>query len=185
MIIENFLDARNPPLSKKTKALLKSYLSVVELPKKQVLVDEGQVSTKMYWMVKGASRSYYISKGIEVHTWFALENEVLGSLRNFNTQPSRETIELVEDSVLIAFDIEGLKRLQEDNSEVNDFVNKAIFEYALFLEDRFFLLHMKSAREKFDSLMELEPEIFNRIPLSYIASYLGITRETLSRLRAE
>jgi len=184
IIIDQFLENHKPRLSEKTVTSLRPLLSVVHLPKKQVLVREKQFCSKIYLIQKGASRSFYLHNGREVHTWFAFEGEVIGSLRNFNNQPSRESIVLVEDSVLIAFDIPGIKILMEQQIEVANFVNIAILEYASFLEDRLFDLHLKSASEKFNALLKHEAEIFQRIPLTYIASYLGISRETLSRLRA-
>ena len=122
--------------------------------------------------------------GTEIHTWFAFENEVIGSLRNFNNLPSRENIVLLEDSLLMSIDIPGIKSLMKDHIAIAQFVNETVLEYALFMEDKFFDMHMKSAQEKFAALLAHEPEIFQRVPLTYIASYLGISRETLSRLRA-
>lgn len=182
--IDQFLGNHQPRLSVKTVTSLRPLLSVVHLPKKHVLVRENQLSNKIYLIQKGASRSYYLHKGIEVHSWFAFEGEVVGSLRNFNNLPSRQSIALLEDSVLIAFDIPGIRGLMEQQIEVVTFVNSTILEYALFLEDRLFDLHLKSAREKFNALLKHEAEILQRVPLTYIASYLGISRETLSRLRS-
>lgn len=183
-IIDQFFEHHQPRLSEKTVTSLRPLLSVWHLPKKHVLVRENQLSKKIYLIQKGASRSFYLHKGIEVHTWFAFEGEVVGSLRNFNNLPSRESIALLEDSILIAFDIPGIRDLMERQVEVSKFVNTTMLEYALFLEDRLFDLHLKSAREKFNVLLKHEAKIFQRVPLTYIASYLGISRETLSRLRS-
>ncbi len=183
--IDDFLRNCEPKLTESATYLLKPFLSVVSLPKKHVLVKEKQICGKVYFICKGASRSFYLQNGVEVHTWFAFENEVIGSLRNFNNLPSRENIELLEESVLIAFDIAGIQTLMQENIEVANFVNVTILEYALFMEDKFFDLHMKPSNEKFSALLAHSPEIFQRVPLTYIASYLGISRETLSRLRAK
>lgn len=183
-LIDYFFANQEPEISEKTQALLRPLMSVVQLPKRHLVIKEDQYCSYIYLILKGASRSFYLHNGLEIHTWFAFENEIIGSLRNFNHQPSRENIALLEDSDLIAFDIHGLKSLMKDHIEIAHFVNDTILEYALFVEDKFFDLHMKSAHEKFSALLAETPEIFQRVPLTYIASYLGISRETLSRLRA-
>lgn len=184
-IIDDFLNKYEPKLSQKTKAMLKPLMSIQQLPKKKVLIRENQVNSQLYLMLQGAARSFFLRQGVEVHTWFAFENEVLGSLRNFGSLPARETVELLEDSLLIAFDSYGIKALMKDQVEVANFVNASLIEYALYLEDKLFYTQLRSAKERFDNLLAHEPEIFQRVPLTYIASYLGISRETLSRLRAK
>ena len=182
--VVDFLANFEPKLSERAVVLLLPLLKQVTVSKKQLLVRESEISTNFYWICKGASRSFYLHNGTEVHTWFAFENEVIGSLRSFHELPSRESIELLEDGILIAIDIHGLRSLMQENLEVLRFVNETILEYALFIEDKFFDLHMKSAAAKFDTLLTHQPEVFQRVPLTYIASYLGISRETLSRLRS-
>ena len=71
------------------------------------------------------------------------------------------------------------------NIQIANFVNKIIEEYALFLEDKFYFSQMANSIEKYLTLLDKEPQLLQRIPLTYIASFLGITRETLSRLRAK
>lgn len=183
-IITHFLEAYEPALQDTTKDILRPHLQVLDLPRKHLLIQEGQRCQYMYLIIQGAARSYYNHHGIEVNTWFAFEDEVAGSLRNFNDQPSRESIELLEDSQLIAFHIPGLKAAMGEHVEVAQFVYRALLEYTLFLEDRIYLTHLRSAAERYEALQHHEPEIFQRVPLTYIASFLGISRETLSRLRA-
>jgi len=184
-LIDAFLEGHRPILSSETMALLRTCLRVDTLPKRHVLIREQQTSAYVYLLTSGAARSYYLHDGTEVHTWFAFEGELAGSLRNFSGLPSRETIELLEPSTVLVFDIKALKSLMSDNLEVAHFVHSAILEHALYLEDRIHRTHLRSAKEKLSALLEHEPEILRRVPLTYIASYLGITRETLSRIRAK
>ena len=74
--------------------------------------------------------------------------------------------------------------MQED-IEICNFINASIIEYALFLEDKIHHSHLRSAEEKFSSLLAQQPEVFQRVSLTDIASFLGVSRETLSRLRAK
>ncbi len=182
--IDWYLTQKETRLRKETAELLRPHLDVLALPKKHVLVRENQTSGIVYLIAKGAARSFYLHNGTEVHTWFAFEGEAVGSLRNFNNMPSRETIALLEDSTLISFDINGIKPLMNVHVDISNWVHTTILEHALYLEDRLFYTHLQSAGSRFDNLLAHEPEIMRRVPLTYIASYLGVSRETLSRLRA-
>ena len=177
--------ATQQALSKPTRVELCRHLAILNLKKKSVLIRENQRHDFAYFVLKGAVRSYYLKDGVEVNTWFALENEMVGSLHNFKDKPSRETMELLEDSTLISIPLKQLKPLMQTNNEVANFVNAILEEYALFLEDKLFFTQLMSGMDKYRTLLEQEPQLFQRIPLTYLASFLGITRETLSRLRAK
>ena len=186
-LFQGFIDhfTTNQQLDDLTNAEIRSHLSILDLGKKHILIKENQKHDFAYFLIKGAVRSYYLKDGIEVNTWFALENEMVGSLQNFKNKPSRETIELVENCTLISINVKKLKPLMFLNIQIANFINAIIEEYALFLEDKIYHSQMLSSMDKYISLLDKEPEIFQRIPLTYIASYLGISRETLSRLRAK
>jgi CRP/FNR family transcriptional regulator, anaerobic regulatory protein len=186
IFFKTFMDhfATGQQLSDNTKAEICSHLSVLNFSKKHILIKENQRHDFAYFVIKGAVRSYYLKDGIEVSTWFAMENDTVGSLQNFKENPSRETMELVENSTLIAINMKKLKPLMLLNIQIANFINAIIEEYALFLEDKIYFSQMMSSTEKYKILQAKEPQLFQRIPLTYIASYLGISRETLSRLRS-
>jgi CRP-like cAMP-binding protein len=181
--LEHF--STNHQLSDQTKAELCNHLSILNLSKKHVLIKENQQHDFAYFVIKGAVRSFYLKDGIEVNTWFALENDLVGSLHNFNDKPSRETIELIENSILIAINLKQIRPLMFSNIQVANFVSAIIEEYALFLEDKIYFSQMMNSIDKYRNLLDKEPQLFQRIPLTHIASFLGISRETLSRLRAK
>jgi CRP-like cAMP-binding protein len=106
-------------------------------------------------------------------------------LHNYKNLPSRETIEIVEPSTLISINLLTLKPLTTIDLRVSNFVSSIIEEYALFLEDRLFYSQFTNSKERYKHLVENEPHVLQRISLTYIASYLGISRETLSRLRGK
>jgi CRP-like cAMP-binding protein len=184
---KNFIDhfAVEQELTDKTKAEICNHLSILHLNKKHVLIKENQCHDFAYFVIKGAVRSYYLKDGVEVNTWFALENDMVGSLQNFKNCPSRTTIELVENSSLISINLKQIKPLMLRNVQIANFINAIIEEYALFLEDKIYFSQMMSSMDKYLVLLEQDPQLFQRIPLTYIASFLGISRETLSRLRAK
>lgn len=164
-------------------AEISRHLAVRQHEKGHLLVQEGQRHPYAYYLLKGAVRSFYLKDGVEVNTWFAFEGEMVGSFQNYLGRPSRETLQLVEDSRLIAINLNTLRPLQQTSLEASNFVRLVIEEYTAFLEERLFYLQHHSSMERYLYLLDNEPQVFQRIPLTYIASYLGITRETLSRLR--
>jgi CRP-like cAMP-binding protein len=186
-IFKSFIDhfATNQQLTDKTKSEICSHLSILNLDKKHILIKQNQRHDFAYFVIKGAVRSYYLKDGIEVNTWFALENDMVGSLHNFRNNPSRETIELIENSTLISINLKQIKPLMFSNIQIANFINAIIEDYALFLEDKIYFSKMMSSIDRYLILLDKEPQLFQRVPLTYIASYLGISRETLSRLRAK
>ncbi|MFN5627866.1 MAG: Crp/Fnr family transcriptional regulator [Bacteroidota bacterium] len=187
ILFKTFIDhfSTNQKLTDNTKVEICKLLTVVNLDKKHVIIRENQRHDFAYFVIKGAVRSYYLKDGVEVNTWFALENDMVGSLHNFKDNPSRETIELVENSTLIAINLKQVKPLMFSNIQIANFINAIIEDYALFLEDKIYFSQMMSSIDKYQILLDKEPQLFQRIPLTYIASFLGISRETLSRLRAK
>ena len=97
ILFKTFIDhfSTHQKLNENTIAEIGSHLAILNLDKKHVLIKENQLHDFAYFVVKGAVRSYYLKDGVEVNTWFALENDMVGSLHNFKGNPSRETIELI------------------------------------------------------------------------------------------
>jgi CRP-like cAMP-binding protein len=172
-------------ISEGTIGELTKHLSISEHAKNHVLLKENQRHDFAYFVIKGAARSYYLKDGTEVNTWFAFENELIGSLNTYRDLPSRETVELLEEATLISINLKTVKPLIHSNLQISNFIGAVIEEYAQFLEDRIFYTQFMNSKERYELLLKHEPMALQRIPLTYIASYLGISRETLSRLRAK
>ena len=172
-------------ISKELKQELEKYFSILSLPKKSILIREGGKHQYAYFMVKGGVRSYFLKDGVEVNSYFAFENELIASLPIQQNMVSRETIELLEDSEIIAIDLNKLKPLMYSSLEVSNFLNIMLEDYVIYLENRLTHIQMLTAKEKYDNLLKSDPKIFQRVSLTHIASYLGISRETLSRMRAK
>ncbi|MBX2947551.1 MAG: Crp/Fnr family transcriptional regulator [Cyclobacteriaceae bacterium] len=182
-----FLDrfATDPPLTEHTRSEISQYLSVLHRKKKHILFCENDRHDYAYFVIQGAVRSYYLKDGVEVNTWFALEKDMVGSLHTYQGKPSRVTLELVEDTTLVALQVKPVKSLAQTNLQVAHFIAAIIEEHAYFLEDRLYFSQMMNSMDRYAAMLEKEPQLLQRIPLTYIASYLGISRETLSRLRGK
>ena len=94
-------------------------------------------------------------------------------------------IELLEDSELIKFNIEKIKELTLTDLSISHLMNGIIIEHTLYLEERLYQLQFMISKKRYKVLYESTPEIFQEVSLTDIASYLGVTRETLSRIRSK
>jgi len=161
------------------------FSSLIERPKKAILISEGKKHSYFYYPIQGATKSYYLKKGEKVCNWFTFESEMIGNLKAYKGEPSNETIELLENSVLIRLDTQKLQSLSKNNLIISEFLHEVILEHAIFLEERLFQLQFMSSKERHQNLLKEEPLLYQRVTINDIASYLGISRETLSRIRAQ
>ena len=174
------------PFSPPTKELMKSCFKLSEFPAKTVLIKEGEISKKLYFIAKGCLRSYYEQKVKEVTLWFGNEGDFFTCFRSMiNNEPGHENIFLSEDCAFYEISSDTFKKLAKENQEVNNFYTKVMEESYLYWENRVMMLLFFTAKERYANLMQKSPFVLQRFSLSQIASYLGITQETLSRIRAE
>ena len=185
MSVTAFLQRYLPPelLQTADLARLAAQFVQVSYPRGHVLIRPDRPQGFVYYILAGASRSYYLKDGQEVNTWFAFEGEMAGSLAHYAQQPAREWVELLEPSDLIAIDLEAVRAIQDQDPLAGVFVRRVLEEYALFLEERLYSLLFMTSAERYAQLLAHEPELLQRVSLTHLASYLGISRETLSRLR--
>lgn len=133
---------------------------------------------------KGLVRAYLLKDGNEINTWFAGENEIIGSiLPLFSNEPSFENIQFLEDSYIYSIASDDLNYLYKLYPEFNFIGRKLAESLCEILEDRIVSLHTQSAEQRYKSLVQKHPSLLQRISLGHLASYLGITQETLSRIR--
>lgn len=152
--------------------------------KNDMLITQGQVCRNLYFLEKGCLRGYYHLEGKEITHWFGFEQDFVTSFHSFTTgQPSVENIQLMEGSVLWSISREALLKLLDEHHELERLVRIAYEKYYLRLEERYVNAQFRTAAERYEQLLEQSPHILERAPLGYVASYLGISQETLSRVR--
>jgi CRP-like cAMP-binding protein len=172
-------------LSEAAEVELQRSFERVIFNKNEYIVQEGKICRHLYFLQKGALRGYYNTDGKEITHWFGFENDFVTSFHSFITQqPSVEYVQLLEGSVLWMISKDKLTSLFNQYHEIERLVRIAYEKYYIRLEERFVSAHFKTAAERYEHLLRQTPYIIERVPLGHIASYLGITQETLSRIRS-
>jgi CRP-like cAMP-binding protein len=174
------------PLSAEAREALNDCFEKLVLPKGAYLVTEGKVCRHLYFLEQGALRGYYNLEGKEITHWFAFANDFVTSFHSFITQQAAvENIQLLEGSILWAITKDNLTRLLNEYHDIERLVRIAYEKYYIRLEHRFVNAQFKTATERYQDLLIEAPHIIERVPLGAIASYLGISQETLSRIRGK
>lgn len=173
------------PLSAELQNAFSSYVTENAYPKKHLLLKAGHVAKRIYFINEGFARAFYFTKNIkECTSWFMGQGDLMISVYSFFTQqPAAENIELLEDSVIQSMTWGQLQSIYADFKEFN-YIGRIITEkYYIQSEERAILLRTLTAKERYEFLLNSHPDIFQKASLGQIASYLGISQETLSRVR--
>ncbi|EZH74087.1 hypothetical protein ATO12_14525 [Aquimarina atlantica] len=159
-------------------------IKIVEYKKRDILVKEGAYSHKFYYIIQGALKAYYRSDDKKITDWFALENDFIPSTTDpVHGRPSSHTIEVLEDSTLVALGHDDLEALCKKHHDFEHLYRLILSKVIYQLRERIASLQFRTVQQRYDSLIDLHPKIESRVPLGDIASFLGITQETLSRIR--
>jgi len=162
-----------------------SHANYLNCEKGTTLIQEGNQHNFFYLILEGGAKSYYTKDSKKICLWFAFEHEIVSTIKTFEGEASNETIELLEDSKLIRFKVAPIKELAQRDLLISHWIIKLITEHAIFLEERLHGLQFMKSQERYNSLIKLYPAILQKASLTDIASFLGVSRETLSRIRAK
>jgi CRP-like cAMP-binding protein len=174
------------PLSEAAEAALVAQLQPMSFSKNDFLLRKGRVCQHFYFLEQGALRGFYDLNDKEITHWFGFENNFITSFHSYITvQPSVENIQFLEDSTVWSISKKELSGLFDDFHEVERLVRIIYEQYYMQLEERYVNAQFKTAAELYADLIDRTPHIVQRVPLGQISSYLGITQETLSRIRKQ
>lgn len=174
------------PLSPESQEKISALFSTHLLPRKSLIYQAGQPVHHLYFVESGLARIfYYNQQGKDVTYGFYPENQFVTIPESFFSHTtSRYYLELLEDSTLHSITYSDLMLLTEELPAVRIIENHVLRHFLLKASERIVALQFQTAEERYATLNELQPSILQRAPLGTIASYLGITQETLSRIRA-
>ena len=150
------------------------------------LLKAGEICQHIYFIRKGVIRGYVKEGPKEITTWITAENEMVSSIRGLSSkEPSLENIQAIESCDLVVTTHDALQHLYQHHLEVNVVGRRLLEQYYKDAEERAFISRIPNAAKRYQHFLETKSNLSNRIPLKYIASYLGMTIETLSRIRSK
>jgi CRP-like cAMP-binding protein len=160
------------------------FLQVIHIDAKTQLIKEGETAQKLFFIKKGCLRAWFNNNGIEVTAQFFFEGEAATSLDSFlNNEPSLFTIEAMEPCELAVFNKSDYDQLMANDPAFKDWFYGTAIQKLLLHSKRLLSFIKNKPMERYQELISQQPELFQRVPQRYIASYLGITPVSLSRIR--
>ena len=164
--------------------LLESILVPMKFLKNEMILREGETCTNIYWVVKGLVRQFYYKNGKEVTEYMATENSIVMCIESlFLEQPTHLQIKAIEPSILIAIPKADLEAVAMKSVNIQILYRKILEESLILSQIHADMLRFESAQDRYQKLIKRQPQLVLRAPLVYIACYLQMTPETLSRVR--
>ena len=174
------------PVSDQSLGEFTAKFDKIDFPAKELFIEGGKTNNYIYFIEKGLCRSYCIIDDEEVTTWFSREGDItFALLALYRNQPGFEYVEALEATTMYAIKIDDLNKLYTSNIDIANWSRVVHQECVLSLQTRRIERLQKSAKERYEILLNEQPDLFARVKLSYLASYLGMTPQHLSKMRAE
>lgn len=165
--------------------ILESILVPMKFPKGQLILREGEVCKHIYYIEKGLVRQFYFKKGNEVTEHMAVEGNVVMCIESlFKEEPTKLQVEALEPVLIYALPKARLEEVALHNVNIQILYRKILEESLILSQIHADLLRFETAQDRYLKMCKLSPQVTLRAKLVYIASYLQMTPETLSRVRA-
>jgi CRP-like cAMP-binding protein len=172
------------PLSKEAEQAITEISSIVSIKKNKDLQPIGHTCKTIYFIKKGVARIYYFKDGIDITESFFFENSIIARVESlFTGKPSRKAIQILEDAEITAINANLLFKLYDSFPEIERLFRKIFQAAYVDTINRIEGMQFHTAEERYSALLNEAPNILMRVPLKYVASYLGITQVSLSRIR--
>jgi CRP-like cAMP-binding protein len=156
------------------------------VPKDHFLLREHSVSDYIYFIQKGVARIYYYKNGKEITEWIALNEQFFLSITSFfNRTPSHLIIQTIAPSEVYGIHHNDFMALADQYHDIERLLRKMVTRSLILSQVRMDSIQFETAQQRYEGLVKKMPNILQRVPLSYIASFLGVTLETLSRIRSQ
>ncbi len=164
--------------------IMESVLVPMKFAKGEKILSEGEVCKNIYWIVKGLVRQFYYKNNKDLTEYMAAENTIMMSIESlFKEKPSQQTIQALEPTIIYALPKAELEAVAMRSVNIQILYRKILEESLIISQQRADMLRFESAQDRYQKLVKSSPQLVLRAPLVYIASYLQMTPETLSRVR--
>lgn len=155
-----------------------------EISARTILLQEGEISKKAYLIEKGCIRSWFNNNGKDITFQFFFEDEAVSSIESFRTnQPSLFNLESIEPCIIQTISKKDFEFILNNSQIIKNEIEEHILQRLLFYQKLFLSRIKDNPQKRYEELVKQRPEILKRIPQHYIASYLGMTPVSLSRIR--
>lgn len=149
------------------------------------LLKADSVCSNSYWVENGAVRKFYVHNNREITSEFYFKDDIAISFDSYTLQkPSREYIQAITDVTVNVTDYTSFQFQKTKHSQLRELDFLMTEYYALWLEEKVFELHTQNATQRYKALLTKSPHVIQQVQLTQIASYLNVSLETLSRIRA-
>lgn len=149
------------------------------------LLKAESVCSKSYWVESGIIRKFYLHNDKEITTEFYFKDDLATSYDSYTLQkPSREYIQALTETIVNVTDYKDFQHIKKIHPQLKELDFLMTEYYALWLEEKVFELHTQNATQRYQTLLTKSPHIIQQVQLTQIASYLNVSLETLSRIRA-
>ena len=164
--------------------ILEGILVPMKFAKGERILNEGDTCEHIYWIVKGLARQYYFKNDKELTEYMATENTIMMSIESlFKEKPSMQIMQALEPTIIYAMPKNELEAVAMRSVNIQILYRKILEESLIISQQRADMLRFESAQDRYQKLVKSSPQLVLRAPLVYIASYLQMTPETLSRVR--
>ena len=177
---------RRFPLDDENFEELMMAISFREIAPGTILLSEGEVATKLFFVVRGCLRTYFIKEdGKDITAQFFVEDQIVASFESATTgTPSRAYIEAIEDSIVGSIPLKALELILSKSTVMREEFSRFLMKRLVYYMERCSSYILDNPERRYLNLLEDSPELVARLPKQYIASYLGITPVSLSRIRS-
>lgn len=173
-------------LPEDVKTSFKTFIREERVGKDKILLRADRVEQKMYFVKKGIVRAYSFVEDKEITFWFGKEGDTVISMRSYvENEKGYETVEMLEDGELYSINTDDLQELYKSNVYIANWGRKLIENELIKTEKRLISQLFQTATERYKELLTDTPHLLQRVSLGHIASYLGISQVSLSRIRSD
>ena len=178
--LHKFIDLKEEEFNE----FIKPYLEVRHFHKKQIITKTGEVEDYLNFVTKGLIRKFYKKSKEEINTQISTEGHIIHSQESFHSRTASEyTVEAIESSTLVSVTYQNLEKIYSSNQKMER-LGRLVITFTMVVKDRWQMNMIKlTPRERFIDFVNKNPELLQRVPQKYLASYLNIQPETFSRFK--